>query len=544
MGRALRVLRLSGLFAIGLASTDAFAGQPGDDDSTHDTQADAQHNTEEPKEAEQPAPILEPSASTATAPAAAVAAPPATVPPVAKPKVGDLSITGYFRGGFGAVVQETLPPTGGMPGDPTYMPTMTVGGRMTCFSLSNPAGLVAKYRLGNECEVWSETHFTMVTYAGEDGVVSTVHFMPTVYIPTTNIGYSPNGTVNSPAAYTTSTGATVSFPNLYVDIKGISWLHGGTAWVGTRYYKRESVYINDFFYWNPSGVGAGIEDINLGKDLRLSYGLFAVDGEPATTGTDPPLPAQIDFGFRSDIQLRGIKPWESGELQLGFEYLADYSNHFVLDANGNPTLDANGNRVSVTNGGWGATLQFVQKVLGGDNKLVAQYGKGGGTGFGTLSRFYYPDFSLYFNPIQYRLRFVDVLTIQPVDWLGGQFVVIYQRDQNWLGSPGQHTDWYSAGGRLSWAFTAHAKLVGEVGFDEITRNNTSPEQPQRLEKFTVAPTVTTGKGFMTRPELRLFYTYAVWNAAARTANVDSGSIYRATNFLSGSIFGLQAETWY
>ena len=55
---------------------------------------------------------------------------------------------------------------------------------------------------------------------------------------------------------------------------------------------------------------------------------------------------------------------------------------------------------------------------------------------------------------------------------------------------------------------------------------------------------TTGRGFMTRPELRLFYTYAVWNAAARGANIDSGQIYRNTSLLSGSIVGVQAETWY
>src|SRR2546430_3412626 len=39
------------------------------------------------------------------------------------------------------------------------------------------------------------------------------------------------------------------------------------------------IYISDFFYWNPSGVGGGIEDIHLGDDLRLSYAVFAVDGE-------------------------------------------------------------------------------------------------------------------------------------------------------------------------------------------------------------------------------------------------------------------------
>ncbi len=533
MGRALQIWGLSGLFIVGVASR-AFAVEPTEDDSTHDTQVDSHHNTEQPKLGEQPVPVIEPGAATGTPVAAAIAPPSATIPPAAKPKVGDLSITGYFRGGFGAVVQETNPAKG-VSGDPMYMPPVTVGGRMTCFSLSNPAGLVAKYRLGNECEVWSETHFTMVTYVGDDGVVSTMHFMPTVYIPTTNIGYSPNGTVNSPAIFTTSTGATISFPNLYADIKGISWLHGGTAWAGTRYYKRESVYINDFFYWNPSGVGGGIEDINLGKDLRLSYAVFAVDGEPSTNGTDPQLPSQFDLGFRNDIQLRGIKFWESGEFQLGFQYIVDDSATRY-----DPNTGAASNP---TRGGWGATLQFVQKVLGGDNKLVGQFGKGAGTGFGTLSRFYYPDFSLYFAPSEYRIRFVDVLTIQPFDWLGGQFDFIYQRDQNFLGVAGQNTNWYSAGGRVSCAFTEHVKLAGEIGYDYVEKS-IDATHPQELAKFTIAPTLSTGRGFMTRPELRLFYTYAVWNKPARDANVDSGSIYRSTPFLSGSIFGLQAETWY
>ena len=50
---------------------------------------------------------------------------------------------------------------------------------------------------------------------------------------------------------------------------------------------------------------------------------------------------------------------------------------------------------------------------------------------------------------------------------------------------------------------------------------------------------------MARPELRLFYTWAMWNEAARTVGVDSGMLYTdLPEFLSGSIFGLQAETWW
>lgn len=484
------------LLVAGLISNHAWAQAPNDED-----EEDTAHNTEAPKEAQQapPAVAVKPAEPVAEAPMPAAEA----ATPVDKPKLGDTTVTGYLRGSFGASNQQ---------------------GRMTCFALATPGGLVSKYRLGNECEVWSETHFTTVAYAGSDGSVAHVHFMPTIYIPTSSIGYSPNSTTSSPQ-FKTASGATVSFPNLYVDIQGISWLFGGTAWAGSRYYKRESVYISDFFYWNPSGVGAGIEDIHLSKDLRLSYAAFAVDGEPVSSGTgNPSLPAQVDFGIRNDLQLRGIRPYPSGEIQIGFQVIANYSN--------DPT----------THGGWGVTLQHVQKLLGGDNKLALQYGRGGGTGFGTLARFYYPDFSVRHELSESRLRLVDVLTVQPTESFGAQAAFVYQHDDQGSGSSGK-TDWMSAGTRLGWAFTEHAKLLGEVGFDRVKKLN-GLSDPQYLAKFTVAPAITAGKGFMTRPELRVFYTWAMWNESARGATVDSGQLYTATNKLSGSIFGVQAETWW
>jgi maltoporin len=486
--RSLQLLALSGFLATSFLSADAFAEDP------LDTDADPQKNTEAPKEADGPPAVLT---------AAPVAPAPVPAPPP-RPKFGDVATSGYFRGGFGASNQK---------------------GRMTCFQLALPGGMFSKYRLGNECEVWGEFHLTSVVYADDEGVVATMHFMPTVFIPTTYIGYTPTGVVNSPLQFTTSTGATLSFPNLYADIKGIPWLLGGTAWAGTRYYKRELIYISDFFYWNPSGVGAGIEDINLGKDLRLSYGAFAVDGEPMSDPAvpmSPPLANRIDFGVRNDLQLRGIKFWESGEFQLGFQYIVNYSN--------NPAA----------HGGWGATLQYVQKLLGGENKLAVQYGRGGGTGFGTLARFYYPDFSVRHPTSEWRFRILDVLTIQPVRWFGAQVAGVFQRDD--LGTPGTRQDWYSGGARMSFAFTKHAKFLVEQGFDVVKKYNGA--DPQFLSKSTIAAAITAERGFWARPELRIFLTGAVWNESARGATVDSGRLYTATPYLNGYIFGLQGETWW
>ena len=521
MRRGLQLAALSGLLVTGFVSTHAFAQEP--------TNADPQQPAEEPNTA-QPAP--EAPGVTVT-PDATVAAPVATVAtPVGKPKVGDLTTHGYFRGGFGANINQK--------------------GRMTCFGLSLNGGILSKYRLGNECEVWGELDLTSVVYAGEDGTVANLHFMPVADIPTSKIGYSPTGVTSSDLG-SANTGATVAFPNLYADIKGISWLFGGTPWVGTRYYKRESVYISDFFYWNPSGVGAGIEDVNVGqiideigyssdflKALRLSYAVFAVDGEPksSTEKTAPALPSQIDLGIRNDVQLRGIRPYQGGEFQIGFQYIADYSNN----------IDDTG--ASVTHGGWGITVRHVQDVLGGDNKLVFQYGKGGGTGFGTLARFYYPDFSLYYLKSETRLRILDVLTIQPTDWLGAQLVVAYQRDDTGTGTTEALTEWYSAGARVSVALVEHVKVLGEVGYDRVKKHNGA--EPQWLGKLTGALAIAGAKGFWGRPELRIFYTYAQWSKAAAVATVDSGQVY--TNpipdsdppvyRLSGSIAGVQAEAMW
>jgi maltoporin len=446
-----------------------------------------------------PAPAAE-----ATKPAAEPVAAPAEAPP--KPKFGDTTTHGYFRGGFGGSNQK---------------------GRQTCFALALEGGSLSKYRLGNECEVWAEMEFTTVVYAGNDGAVGDVDFMPTAFIPTSQIGYPPTGVTSSDLG-SPGTGATVAFPNLYADIQGIPWLAGGTAWVGTRYYKREAIYISDYFYWNPSGVGGGIEDINLTKDMRLSYAAFAVDGQP---NGSPQLPMRVDMGIRHDLQLRGVKPYANGELQLGVQVIQDWSGT-KDDVTLMPLR-------RTTHGGWGVTLQYVHKALGGDNKLALQYGKGGGTGFGTLSRFYYPDFSLYFSSAEFRLRGVDVLTIQPTEWFGAQVGVVLQHDD--LGAK-QTTDWFSAGTRLSWNVFDHVKLLGEAGYDRIKKSNGSV--PQWLAKFTIAPALAGAKGFYGRPELRLFYTYAMWDETARGATIDSGRLYTNTQLLSGATFGLQAEAMW
>jgi maltoporin len=386
------------------------------------------------------------------------------------PKVGDVTMHGYFRTGFG------------VSGD---------GGRQTCFQAP---GALAKYRLGNECDQYGEFTFSAPAFVGTDGVVATANVMINGYIPS-GTGYSQSALQD---------GADIGFPQMWFDFKNIDFLHGGTPWIGRRYYKREDVHITDFFYWNPSGLGGGVEDIAVG-DMKLSYAAFVVDG-PA--GGEPP--AQ-EIGVRNDVQLRGIPLHPGGTLELGANIIVDASDS------------------DATNHGFAGHVRYVLKALGGENKLIVQYGMGPGA---DLSQ----SLALTTDSDRSRLRILDTLAFQLTEDVGGQLVGLFQHDELEPGSQ----DWFSLGGRVSYAFAEHFKLLTELGFDMV-----SPDEGDSatLTKLTVAPTIAAGKGFWMRPELHLFATVALWNDAARDG-VDSVGIYQGTDRTAGATFGIHGQGWW
>ena len=95
---------------------------------------------------------------------------------------------------------------------------------------------------------------------------------------------------------------------------------------------------------------------------------------------------------------------------------------------------------------------------------------------------------------------------------------------------------------MSFGLAENFKILVEAGYDRVTKSNGAPLQ--YLTKFTVAPTISSGKGLLMRPELRLFWTYALWNEAARIATVDSGMLFTNSIYLAAQTFGVQAETWW
>lgn len=406
------------------------------------------------------------------------------------PRVGDVQFHGYFRTGYGVSAD---------------------GGRQVCFQTP---GSFSKYRLGNECDLYGEFMFSGPAYVGDNGVIANANVMFNLFIPTTSHGY--------PDRFTPSfgeLGRDIHFGTnqFFFDFKGVELLgEGAKPWVGRRFYKREDVHVTDYFWWNASGLGGGIEDIPVSGTMKLSYAAFVVDGPPVDGDmmpATPNLPSQASVGVRNDLRLYGIPVHPGGELVIGINAIADLSDD------------------DTSHGGFSATAMLVEKALGGTSKTAVQYGLGSAVSpngvVGSLST---PTSTSF-------IRVVENFDFQPTAELGGQLTAVFDR----LDADASSQTWISAGGRLSYALHENAQLMFDAGFDTV-----KPETGDRrnLFKIGVAPAITAGKGYWARPQLRVFAALGFWNAAARAAGVDSGGIYTMTDKTFGATFGLQGESWW
>jgi len=366
------------------------------------------------------------------------------------------------------------------------------GGKQSCFKLP---GAEAKYRLGNECEQYAELELRQDVYSFDDGSVLSVDGMASLY--------------NQYARQLTFQGdnGSARLPQLYAQWSNLPSLNGGSLWAGRRYYKRNDIHISDFYYWNQSATGAGIEDVLIGG-LRYSYALSRKDNL-----------YQENYVTRHDFNVAGFNTNPGGELEFGLSYLDKPER-----------TDAHS--------GWAITAQHVQsEFLGGKNKLAVQYGEGSGTGLG-----YTGDYRLDNSSKRYRI--VEFFDWQLTPRFGRQIEAVYQKD---FRPDGGNQEWLSLGVRPAYAITEQFKLVTELGHDQVK----AADGTRKLSKFTFAPTWSPkGPGFWTRPEVRLYYTYASWNAAAqRAANeLDAGSALSDTGSFGtarhGSNAGLQVEYWW
>lgn len=415
-----------------------------------------------------------------------------------------LELHGYLRSGIGGSVPS---------------------GNQVCFV---PAQVGYKFRLGNECENYAELEFGQSLYRDKSGVEFKYVGM---------LGYK-TGALRD-AEPLNDQGNEFQLRQNYVVATGLPFMKGASVWVGKRYYHRNDVHIIDLYYWDPSGPGVGVDDIDLGF-AKLAVALFQSKGGWG-------LGYAIDNDlvvYRPDVRLFGISVPGGGNLEIGVN----------VNIIGGGAAPANADSMDVSP--MFTVQHFQPNFLGGFNKLALQYA------MGTLA-----PMTSYPEPQNdseaRRFRVVEQMGIQPNRSWSGMATLVYEDVTSQYGGADENDAWnsfrtFSIGARPAFHVNDYLKLQLEAGYQYFKPKGDN-QDTSSLFKITFAPTLTPppgpGGAYYTRPELRLFVTYAAWNDAMAanlqswnavwyTGPTDGGpaSVFGDDNY--GITFGAQLEAWF
>ena len=394
------------------------------------------------------------------------------------------------------------------------------GGEQQCFQAT---GAQSKYRLGNECETYAELKLGQEVWKEGD---KSFYF-------DTNVAYSVSQQNDWESTSPAFREANVQGKNL------IEWLPGSTIWAGKRFYQRHDVHMIDFYYWDISGPGAGIENIDLGfGKLSLAATRSSESGGSATFADrdangdriyDNVVPNDV-----FDVRLAGLETNPGGTLELGVDYgHTNIPDNYYLQP-------------GASKDGWLFTAEHTQSMMKGFNKFVLQYGTdsmtSNGKGIpqgGSIDN----DGSMW--------RVLDHGAITLADRWDLMYVGMYQnidRDNN------NGTEWWTVGVRPMFKWTPIMSTLLEVGYDNVKSQRTDEKNSQY--KITLAQQWQAGDSIWSRPAIRVFATYAKWDEKWGYANnsdtgYTSGVAYSDTSaktFSRGDndewTFGAQMEIWW
>src|SRR6201985_2770840 len=208
---------------------------------------------------------------------------------------------------FAANAAHAVDWTGYMRGGPAA--TSVSGKSRQCYGIGE-----LKYRLGNECDFYGE--FQLAQAMKADGVDFNAVLMTNYYSPATE------------------SNANYGIEQAYVEMKGVDIAPQALFWMGKR-RDRDDVRIVHTFFTNMSGVGAGIENIDVG------FGKFGVAGYKADSPADyidgqhittlggnngvGRLHAQLyDIPVNPDGKLRLVATYSKGDSQGGIKGQSGY----------------------------------------------------------------------------------------------------------------------------------------------------------------------------------------------------------------------------
>ncbi|AJJ18279.1 maltoporin [Yersinia intermedia] len=388
------------------------------------------------------------------------------------------------------------------------------GGEQQCFKAT---GAQSKYRLGNECETYAEIKLGQELWKEGD---KSFYF-------DTNVAYSVSQQNDWESTSPAFREANVQGKNL------IEWLPGSTMWAGKRFYQRHDVHMIDFYYWDISGPGAGVEAIDLGfGKLSLAATRNSEAGGSSAWIDNARKDADHTANDVFDVRLAGLETNPGGTLEFGVDYgRANTQDDYAL------APDASKDGVMLT-------VEHTQSMMGGFNKFVVQYA----TDSMTSSQSGHSE-GANVNNNGNRLRVIDHGAINLAEKWDMMYVALYQ-DTDWDNKNG--TTWYSVGVRPMYKWTPIMSTLLEAGYDNVKSQRTGDRNGQY--KLTLAQQWQAGDSIWSRPAIRVFATYANWDekwgyndvkGSVDNGLAENGTIGTNSRGKSNEVtFGAQFEAWW
>jgi len=208
-------------------------------------------------------------------------------------------------------------------------------------------------RLGNEFDTYAEVGFGKELYnSGSQSVY--MQTMINMYDGDTNSDHTNK----------------FGWENMNIQFRNFMGM-GETTWAGIRQYNKYSIDANDFFFWNQTNTGGGIEKMDLGqgkasvavlhRDISENETDIANGGDPTIVTEDLIDSNQIELMYDSQPL------WDGATLAVGYKYL---------------NADPNDKQIERANHGYSdgqtAMIMLTQQVLdkGVNNTVIQYYGKG------------------------------------------------------------------------------------------------------------------------------------------------------------------------
>jgi maltoporin len=402
------------------------------------------------------------------------------------------------------------------------------GGPMVAFQAP---GAASKYRLGNEAETYGELILGKNFYlAGmfdlDEGERTATELKGPIARVQLRLSF-----FNPYSAFGSASETSVGLPEAWASIGNVLPFAPSTKfWAGNRFYRRHDIHVIDFFYWNISGGGGGVEDIPLGP----GHLAFAWIGWGSTSGLSyvPQPDPENRAGFsKSTYDLRAYDlPMLFGNVEVG-----------VSLSNATSGVDEAGRKGPKTLGYGAALVHTVPHFLSDDGvqKLSLQFGSGPArtftAGFETVSL---PEgtFLRSEQTDSWRVRVTESFSTNFGKWFSFGPVFVFQQSDD--GSAKGKQSWVSGGGRPIFHFTRHLNLALEGGVDWV--KDQALGSKGFLGKITAAPQVSINDRWNSRPVIRAFVTQAFWSDdfEGRVGGTDYATSTR------GLSAGMQVEAWW